>query len=113
MEYKDGWRGDHEIIEYEGLNQTTKKWGKVRTYGGKLVENIVQATARDILGTVILRARHEGLNIVFHIHDEIIAEAAPGQTLADVEALFSKPISWCKDLPLKGAGYTTPYYLKD
>lgn len=113
MEYKDGWRGDHEIIEYEGLNQTTKKWGKVRTYGGKLVENIVQATARDILGTVILRARHEGLNVVFHIHDEIIAEAAPGQTLADVEALFSKPISWCKDLPLKGAGYTTPYYLKD
>ncbi len=112
VERGDGWRGDHEVIEYEGLNQTTKKWGSVRTYGGKLVENIVQATARDILGIVILRAKARGLNIVFHIHDEIIVEAAPGQTLADVEALFSEPPDWCSDLPLKGAGYSTPYYLK-
>lgn len=112
-ERNDGWRGDHDIIEYEGVNQTTKKWGKVRTYGGKLTENIVQAVARDILGIVILRAKAAGLNIVFHIHDEIIVEAEPGQTLQDVEALFSKPIDWCRDLPLKGAGYTTPYYLKD
>lgn len=112
-EYNDGWRGDHDIIEYEGLNQTTKKWEKVRTYGGKLTENIVQAVARDILGIVILRAKKAGLDIVFHIHDEIVVEATPDQSLADVEALFSKPIEWCKDLPLKGAGYTTPYYLKD
>lgn len=114
-EYSDGWRGDHDhdIIEYEGTDQTTKKWGKIRTYGGKIVENCVQAIARDILGVVILRARADGLNVVFHIHDEIIVEAAPGQTLEQVEALFSKPISWCPDLPLKGAGYTTPYYLKD
>ena len=91
-EYNDGWRGDHDIIEYEGLNQTTKKWGKVRTYGGKLTENIVQAVARDILGIVILRAKAEGLNIVFHIHDEIIVEATPDQTLADVEALFRSRI---------------------
>lgn len=113
IERNDGWRGDHEIIEYEGTNQTTKKWGKIRTYGGKLTENVVQAIARDILGIVILRAREAGLPVVFHIHDEIIVEAAPGQTLEQVEALFSKPISWCADLPLKGAGYTTPYYLKD
>lgn len=113
VEYNDGWRGDHEIIEYEGLSQTTKKWGKVRTYGGKLAENIVQAVARDILGIVILRAKAEKLNVVFHIHDEIVVEASSGQTLSDVEALFSKPIEWCRDLPLKGAGYTTPYYLKD
>ena len=112
-EYNDGWRGSHDVIEYEGLNQTTKKWEKVRTYGGKLVENIVQAVARDILGVVILRARKQGLNIVFHIHDEIVVEAQEGQTLADVEALFSVPIEWCRDLPLKGAGYSTPYYLKD
>lgn len=112
-EYNDGWRCDHEIIEYEGLNQTTKKWGKVRTYGGKLTENIVQAIARDILGVVILRARAKSLNVVFHIHDEIVVEATPDQTLEDVEELFSAPIDWCKDLPLKGAGYTTPYYLKD
>lgn len=113
IEYNDGWRGDHEIIEYEGLNQTTKKWGKVRTYGGKLTENIVQAIARDILGVVILRARAKSLNVVFHIHDEIVVEATPDQTLENVEELFSAPIDWCKDLPLKGAGYTTPYYLKD
>ena len=112
-EYNDGWRGDHEIIEYEGLNQTTKKWGSIRTYGGKLTENIVQAVARDILGIVILRAREKGLSVVFHIHDEIIVEATPDQTLDQVEALFSEPIDWCRDLPLKGTGYSTPYYLKD
>ena len=112
-EYNDGWRGDHEIIEYEGLNQTTKKWGSIRTYGGKLTENIVQAVARDILGIVILRAREKGLPVVFHIHDEIIVEATPDQTLDQVEAIFSEPIDWCRDLPLKGAGYSTPYYLKD
>ena len=113
IERNDGWRGDHEIIEYEGTNQTTKKWGKIRTYGGKLTENVVQAIARDILGVVILRAREAGLPVVFHIHDEIVVEAQPGQTLEQVEALFSKPIDWCRDLPLKGAGYSTPYYLKD
>lgn len=113
IEHNDSWRGDHEIIEYEGLNQLTKKWGKIRTYGGKLTENIVQATARDILGTVIICAEENGLPIVFHVHDEIIVEASEGQSLSDVEALFSNPIDWCKDLPLYGAGYTTPYYLKD
>ena len=113
MEYDDGWRGDHEIIEYEGLNQVTKKWETLHTYGGKLTENIVQATARDILGVVMLRARRDKLPIVFHVHDEIIAETPIDRPLADVEALFSEPIDWCRDLPLKGAGYSTPYYLKD
>lgn len=113
VERNDGWRGDHPIIEYEGLNQITKKWEKIRTYGGKLTENVVQSIARDILGIVILRAYRESLNIVFHIHDEIIVEAEADQTLKDVEKLFSDPISWCTDLPLKGAGYSTPYYLKD
>ena len=74
---------------------------------------MVQAIARDILGYIILRADKVGLNIVFHIHDEIVVEAETGQTLQDVEAIFCKPIDWCRDLPLKGAGYTTPYYLKD
>lgn len=113
MEYDDGWRGDHEVIEYEGLNQTTKKWEVLRTYGGKLTENIVQATARDILGVVMLRARRENLPVVFHVHDEIIVDSPADRPLSDVEALFSEPIDWCRDLPLKGAGYSTPYYLKD
>jgi DNA polymerase len=113
LERGDGWRGDHEVIEYEGMNQITKKWERIRTYGGKLTENVVQAIARDILGCIILRAHAASLKIVFHIHDEIVVEAEPGQTLQDVENIFSEPIAWCKDLPLKGAGYTTPYYLKD
>lgn len=113
MERDDGWRGDHEVIEYEGMNQVTKKWETNRTYGGKLTENIVQATARDILGAVMLRAKRENLPIIFHVHDEIIVDAPADRPLADVEALFSEPIDWCRDLPLKGAGYSTPYYLKD
>ena len=113
VERGDGWRGDHEVIEYEGLNQTTKKWERLRTYGGKITENLIQAIARDILGAVILSARRKGLSIVFHIHDEVVVEASDGQTLQDVEALFDTPPAWCRDLPLKGAGYSTPYYLKD
>ena len=112
-EYDDGWRGDHDSIEYEGVNQTTRKWEMVRTYGGKLVENIVQAIARDILGEVILRARRWSLDVVFHVHDEIVVEADKGTPLSLVEALFDEEISWARGLPLKGAGYTTPYYKKD
>ena len=113
VEVGDGWRGDHDSIEYEGTNQLTRKWEVVRTYGGKLTENVVQAIARDILGEVLLRAHDTGLDVVFHVHDEIVVDATEGQTLADVEQIFSTPIAWCKDLPLKGAGYTTNYYLKD
>lgn len=113
VEVDDGWRGDHDSIEYEGTNQVTRKWEVVRTYGGKLTENVVQAIARDILGEVLLRAHDTGLDVVFHVHDEVVVDAAEGQTLADVERLFSTPIKWCADLPLKGAGYTTKYYLKD
>ena len=113
IEYGDGYRGDHESIEYEGASQTTKKWESVRTYGGKLVENLVQAIARDILAHVLLQARRKGLRVVFHVHDEIVVEATPDQTLADIERIFGEPPTWCRDLPVKGAGYSTPYYLKD
>lgn len=107
------WGRESEQIEYEGANQTTKKWEKTHTYGGKLTENIIQAIARDILGHVLLQADERGLNVVFHIHDEIVVEAEQGQTLEEVEALFSQSPDWCADLPLQGAGYSTPYYLKD
>lgn len=112
LEYEES-RGEHSVVEYEGLNQTTRRWERVRTYGGKLVENIVQATARDILGVVMLRARAAGLPIVFHVHDEIIVEADPGRTLDEIRALFSAPVDWAPGLPLRGDGYTTPYYKKD
>lgn len=108
-------RFGNESITYEGLNQTTKQWGKQETYGGKLAENIVQAIARDCLAVTILRLEKRGFPIVFHVHDEVIIEArADGsQTLEEVENIFKCPIPWAEDLPLKGAGYMTNYYLKD
>ena len=85
----------------------------MRTYGGKLVENIVQAIARDILGEVILKAQAWNLDVVFHVHDEIIVEADKQTPLSLVEALFDDDITWARGLPLKGAGYTTRFYKKD
>lgn len=104
---------DDGRICYEGQNQTTRKWETIETYGGKMTENIVQAIARDCLGVTMLRLAKKGLNIVFHIHDECIIEATEGQTLEQIEEVFKQPIPWAKGLPLKGAGYSTPYYLKD
>lgn len=102
-------------ICYEGLNQVTKQWGAQETYGGKLVENIVQAIARDCLAVTIIRLEKKGYPIVFHVHDEVIIEARTNgsQTLEEIEGFFKEPIPWAKDLPLKGAGYITDYYLKD
>ncbi|MBR3287946.1 MAG: DNA polymerase [Bacteroidales bacterium] len=100
-------------IEYEGADQTTKQWTRIRTYGGKLAENVTQAVARDILGCVLLRARAAGLRTVFHVHDEIIVEAPPERTVGEVEALFAEGPGWCAGLPLRGVGYATPYYRKD
>lgn len=102
-------------ITYEGLNQTTKQWGTQETYGGKLVENIVQGIARDCLAETMARLEKKGYPIVFHVHDEVIIEARNdgSQSLETVEDVFRTPIPWTPELPLKGAGYTTPYYLKD
>lgn len=100
-------------VSYERTNQETKKWERVPTYGGKMVENIVQAIARDILGIIILRCEKAGLPIVFHVHDEVIIDSTPDRTLQEVEELFGKPIPWAPDLPLKGSGYSTPFYKKD
>lgn len=98
---------------YEGVNQTTKKWETLETYGGKLTENIVQAIARDCLVETILRIEEAGLPIVFHVHDEVVVEVPESVPLSLVEEVFNTPISWAKGLPLRGVGYTTPYYIKD
>ncbi len=103
----------HEALIYEGVDQTTKKWGEIYTYGGKMTENIIQATARDCLAEVMLRLEERGIQTVFHVHDEVICECPPGQTLQMIEDVFADTADWEKGLPLKGAGYTTPYYLKD
>lgn len=100
-------------FSYEGQNQTTGKWERKETYGGTMVENIVQAIARDLLGHTMLWLDEAGFEIVFHVHDEAIIEAHEGQTLPQIEEIFSRVPDWATGLPLKGAGYTTPYYLKD
>lgn len=107
----DTYKG--QSISYERMNQTTKKWESASTWGGKLVENIVQAIARDILCVVMLKAEERGHKIVFHVHDEIIVDSPDPNALKDIEAIFSEPIPWAPGLPLKGAGYSTPYYMKD
>ena len=106
---------DNKIC-YMTQNQTTRQWQKNETYGGKLVENIVQAIARDCLGETLLRVAEKGYNICFHVHDEIIAEVPAEESakaLNEIKKILAQPISFAPNLPLKGEGYTTPYYLKD
>lgn len=105
--------GGYSLV-YEGMNQTTKQWGRQDTYGGKLVENIVQAVARDCLADTMLRVDKAGYKIVLHVHDEIVIEAANGYGhLDDVLDIMREPIAWAKGLPLDGAGFETTYYKKD
>ncbi len=105
-------------ITYYGMDQTSKKWSKLETYGGKLVENIVQAIARDCLGEALIKIRQKypRTPIVGHIHDEVVLEAPAGiaeHRLNTVNEILGEPISWAKGLPLKGAGFVSKYYKKD
>lgn len=103
-----------KALQYDGMSQTTKTWGTQDTYGGKLVENIVQAIARDCLAYAMLNLRSAGYNIVMHIHDEAVSEVpADRDYLDDVCSIMSQPIPWAKGLPLRADGYVTPYYKKD
>lgn len=84
------------------------------TYGGKLVENIVQATARDLLAENLLKIDALGYKIVFHVHDEIVVEAEYGTgSLEEIETVMSEEIEWAKGLPLGADGFETEYYKKD
>ena len=91
----------------------TKKWTKVGTWGGKLVENIVQAYARDCLAVALLRLDEAGYAITFHVHDEIIAEAPEGSRWEDMAEIMGRPIYWAPVLLLRGDGYETKFYMKD
>lgn len=106
-------RFDRPAVHYMGLNQTTKKWEDIETYGGKLTENVVQAIARDCLAITLERVIAAGYTPVMHIHDEIVIEAEPDQSLEDVNAIFAEPIPWAPNLPLSGAGFESQYYMKD
>ncbi len=100
-------------ICFMGQNQTTRKWEKTETWGGKLVENIVQAFARDCLAVALLRLDEAGYKTVFHVHDEIIAEAPDGSRWEDMAEIMGRPIEWAPGLLLRGDGYATKFYMKD
>jgi len=103
-----------EALHYWGMNQTTKKWEVVPTYGGKLVENIVQGIARDCLAESLMRLASVGCQIVMHVHDEAVLDIPEEQ--ADLDAICSimgQPLPWAPDLLLKAAGFKTKFYMKD
>lgn len=103
-----------QCLTYMGMNQTKKVWERDDTWGGKLVENIVQAVARDCLAESMQRISEEGFEINFHVHDEVIIEAPFGiGSVVEVTDIMSRPIQWAKGLNLTAEGYETVFYKKD
>ena len=101
-------------ITYMGMDQTTKKWKLIETYGGKLVENCVQAIARDCLAEAIERLEAANYPVVFHVHDEVVVECtAERASLDDIAAIMGQPVSWAPDLPLGADGWVGTFYKKD
>lgn len=103
-----------KAVTYMGMNQTTKTWSRLETWGGKLVENIVQAFARDCLAESIIRLEDRGFKINFHVHDEVIVDVPKGVSSAEeLAAIMCEPIEWAKGLPLNADGYECNFYMKD
>ncbi len=101
-------------LHYMGVNQTTRQWTDLETYGGKLVENIVQAIARDCLAVAMARLDAAGYRIVMHIHDEIVADMPEGEgSLEEAAAIMSEPIDWAPGLILNADGWEDRYFKKD
>lgn len=101
-------------LVFDGMDQMKKKWMSHRTWGGTLVENLVQALARDCLAVALTRADEAGHSIVIHVHDEIVVEAPEGVASAEsLSAILGQSIPWAPGLPLKAEGYETLYYRKD
>lgn len=103
-------------ITYMGVNDKNK-WGRIETYGGKLVENVVQAIARDCLAQAIEHLEAAGLPVVFHIHDEVVIDTAAFDTndamLDKVVKIMSTPIPWAEGLPLGADGWVGAFFKKD
>lgn len=103
-----------EAIHYYGINQTTRKWEKQSTYGGKLTENSVQAIARDCLAVTLARLEKAGYQTVMHIHDEAVLDVPKERAdLEKVIDIMRQPISWAPGLPLNADGFVSEYYMKD
>ena len=102
-----------QSLTYEGVGES-KKWMRIETYGPKLVENIVQATARDLLALSMLRLRDTGFDIVMHIHDEAVLEVPVGQSsVQEVCEIMGMAPDWANGLPLRADGYECEFYRKD
>lgn len=101
-------------IRYMGVGDQSK-WAKLKTYGGKLTENVIQATARDCLAVKMMKAEELGYHIVAHVHDEMIIDVPDTDKRAFdvIDGLMAEPIDWAPGLPLKGGTYECPYYQKD
>jgi DNA polymerase len=101
-------------IEYWGTD-TAHTWAPIRTYGGKLTENIVQATARDCLAEKMIKVEEMGYHVVAHVHDEMIIDVPRADEAAfdRIDGLMAEPIDWAPGLPLKGGTYACDYYQKD
>lgn len=102
-----------ESVSYEGIG-TNRKWKRIESYGAKFCENIVQATARDVLAEAMLRLEKKGFDIVCHIHDEVVLEVPEGtSSVEEVNEIMAVCPDWCEGLPLKAAGFESPFYKKD
>jgi len=111
---KNKWGG--ESIKYKGVNQDTKQWGWVETYGGKISENCIQAIARDLLADGMRRLDAAGFDIVLHVHDEAAADIENKSTsfvLSEMCRILGEPVPWAKGLQTPAEGFITPYYKKD
>ena len=111
IDYDNGF--NKSVITYEGVDSTTKKQTRLTTYGGKLVENIVQAIARDVLGMAMMNLRDEGFNIVMHIHDEIVLEVKNKVSSVDeICEIMCRENPYLKGLNLRAEGFESMYYKK-
>lgn len=100
-------------LTYEGISESGK-WGRIETYGPKLVENIVQGTARDLLAEAMLRLKKRGYQIVMHIHDEAVLEVPNGVgSVKEVCSIMAEQPEWAEGLPLRADGYECVFYKKD
>jgi len=107
-------RFGRDKITFEGLDQTTKSWGRIDTYGGKIAENLTQAIARDCLAEAMLRLDRARYRIVAHIHDEVVLDVPKGEgSLEEVNKIMSRPIDWAAGLPLNAEGFEAEHYKKD
>lgn len=103
-----------DSITYMGTEQNSRKWARLETYGGKLVENIVQAVARDCLAYAMTKLDEAGYKIVMHVHDEVILETPKGKgSLEDAVRIMTQNTDWNRGLILNADGFESEYYKKD